>query len=108
MIKGNVAACPVCNCISKRRLLELLNIINATVPECNPLPSSIVTATPKRIVTVSIPIGIIADGNDIYVDSNMPPVGVVSKYDQDGNLITTFSFLKGGHVFLKQGITISM
>ena len=87
MIKGNVAACPDCNCISKRRLLELLNLIPS---QCNPLQSSIITATPKRVVTVTQPNSVIADGNTVYVAEGDANNGFVSKFDQDGNLLATF------------------
>ena len=91
-IKGNLAACSNGNC-ARQQCTPCTCIL-----ECNPLQSSIVAATPKRVVKVMSDrvVGIIADGNDVYIarvdDST---VGSVSKYDQDGNWIATFSIPEG-------------
>ncbi len=100
MIKENFAVCPDCNCISKRRLLELLQLVNTTVVECNPIQPSIITATPKRQVSISNPIGMIGDGNDIYI-SRYTTTGFVDQYDQDGNFQATFSIPEGTPRFLE-------
>ena len=90
-----------CNCVTKRQLLELLNIIPSQ--PCNPLQQSIITTIPKNVVTVPNPVGMIANGNDVYVthyDSGSI-TGSVSRYDQDGELRATFSVPEGTPRFLE-------
>ncbi len=101
MIGNSQARCPNCNCITKRQLLENLDLIPSRL--CNPLQPSIVTTTPKKMITIPNPIGIIANGNYVYVSQyeTGSKNGVVSKYNQDGNLEATFSVPEGTPRFLE-------
>ena len=44
--------CPCESCITKRQFLERFNLIEKSnqEAECNPLPPTVITATPKRVI----------------------------------------------------------
>ncbi len=92
VIEDSFAVCPDCNCITKRRFLELMNLIPTQV--CNPVQPSIITATPKKAITLNSPISVLANGNDVYVADSTSDSPFVFKYDQNGNLKESISIPK--------------
>ena len=93
--------CPCESCITKRQFLERFNLIGKSnqEAECNPLPPTVITATPKRTIDLAFnPRGLIAYGNYVFVSGND---GNVHKYDDEGNFIATFDIPLGNPQFLE-------
>ena len=95
--------CPCESCITKRQFLERFNLIEKSnqEEECNPLPPTVITATPKRVLDFPIgqAHGLIAFGNYVFMAANGD--GMVRKFDHEGNLIATFSVPSGFPGFLE-------
>ncbi len=93
--------CP-CECITKRQLLERFQLIETRNASelCNPLPPTIITATPKRVISFTTrPYGIITDGNTVFVAEY--DAGKVHKFDHEGNLLKIFSIPSGYATFME-------
>ncbi len=93
--------CP-CECITKRQLLEQLQLIETRNASelCNPLPPSIITATPKRAINFTTrPYGIITYGNTVFVAEF--DAGKVHKFDHEGNLLKIFNLPFGLATFME-------
>ncbi len=90
------------SCITKRQLLEQLQLIETRNASelCNPLPPTIITATPKRAIDFTTrPYGIITYGNTVFVAEHDD--GKVHKFDHEGNLLKTFSLPSGFATFME-------
>ena len=83
--------CPCESCITKRQFLERFNLIEKSnqEAECNPLPPTVITATPKRTIDLVLPFGMIAYGNYVFVAELNSEMPTVHKFDHEGNLIAT-------------------
>ena len=97
--------CPCEKCISKRQLLERFQLIPQSLmhnvseledqPQaCNPLPPSIITTTPKRVIDfTSPPFDVLINGDTVFVGEYL--VGKVHKFDHEGNLLNIFNVPTG-------------
>ena len=78
-------------CCEEPSIVDKDNNISPDQKECNPLPPTVITATPKKVIDFADTgiQGLIADGNYVFVAGETDKS--VHKYDIEGNFIEKFS-----------------